>query len=239
MHDAAPGDDAPATTEDAPSTDASHERGAADATRDVAIGPDGAASDAAPEASESGADASDAGRSILCVRLSDPQRPNAITMLAEQVDKEYVTRVYRDCNVARMAREDLDTIFQFYNDLLIFSLDLWGCTQRQVTTFGILRPISVTELTSADVARLVDHYVGAAGTILHLDMAEAAQIRQDLTGLGQTAITRTSQEFALSTCGADGGTEGGDAAEGGNASDGETDAAAEQGSSAPDAGAAE
>jgi hypothetical protein len=238
--DAAPGDDAPTSTEDAAAVDVGHERGTVDAGRDVAVGPDGSASDAASEAAEGRADASDAGRSILCVRLSDPTRPNAITMLAEQVDKEYVTRVYRDCNVARMAREDLDTIFQFYNDLLIFSLDLWGCTQRQVSTFGILRPISVTELTSADAARLIDHYVGAATTILRLDIAEAAQMRQDLTRLGQTAITRTSPEFALSTCGVDGGTEGGDAAEGGSTGDGDTlDAATEQSDAVGDAGRAE
>src|SRR5207249_2716763 len=65
----------------------------------------------------------------------------------------------------------------------------------EVTSFGLVRS-NVTELTSADAARLIDHYVGAATSILRLDATEAAQLRQDLARLAPLAVTRTSDEYA-------------------------------------------
>jgi hypothetical protein len=211
---APPGPGAPdADQVDAADVDAAEERGfdssdtgpdgdesapAADAGD--AFGPDRASDDGGE------ADVVDASAPLLCVRLYDPAHPNQHTVLAEQVDKEYVQRVYRDCDVAKMARTELDTIFEFFNDLLFFSLDLWGCTLHQPNEFGLKRSI-VTDLTSADAARLIDHYIGAATTILRLDMREAAQMRQDLTKLAALAITRQSDEFALSMCVSDAGGE--------------------------------
>jgi hypothetical protein len=152
-------------------------------------------------------DVVDAARPSLCQRLVDPMRPNDITVLAESVDKEYVLRVYRDCNVSKMARTEMDSLFEFYNDLLEFSLALWGCTKDAPTQFG-LRRAGFLELTSADAARLIDYYVGAATSLLQLDTNEASRMRADLTRLAGPAITRQAEDFALSMCAGDAGIDG-------------------------------
>jgi hypothetical protein len=158
-----------------------------DAPRDGS-GPDG---DAASEG--------DAGRTVLCVRLFDPARPNSASMLAEQVEVDYFARLNHDCDVAKLQKTQLDTFFNFQNDLILYQLDLWGCTQQAAEGFGISRP-EFPNLTSADVARLIDHYVAAATKVLMLSAAEAAQIRSDITVFGAAAITRQSDEFSLSMC---------------------------------------
>src|SRR5206468_881402 len=110
----------------------------------------------------------------------------------------------KDCDVAKLVKAEIDTLFMFVNDLLFFSLDLWDCSKHTATDFGLGRP-EFPDMTSADVARLIDHYMAAATKILRLDASEAAQMRADLTALGALAIARPSAEFALSMCGPDGG----------------------------------
>jgi hypothetical protein len=167
-----------------------------------AASPDG--DSAGGEASPNWPDSADAARSGLCIRLYDPMKPNYVNTLAEQVEGDYLNRVYKDCDVAKLVQAETDTLFMFANDLLFFSLDLWGCTKNTAMDFGLGRP-EFPEMTSADVARLIDHYMAAATKILGLDTSEAAQMRADLTALGASAIAHPSEEFALSMCGADGG----------------------------------
>jgi hypothetical protein len=162
--------------------------------------------------SEASPDQMEGGRAALCVRLYDPMKPNYVNTLSEQVEGDFFNRVYKDCDVAKLVQAETDTIFMFANDLLFFSLDLWGCSKRPVTGFGLGRP-EFPDMTSADVARLIDHYMAAATKILRLDDTEAAFMRADLTALGKGAVSRQSNEFALSMCGLDGGDAGADAAE--------------------------
>ncbi len=227
-------DGAPPVGHDAPAAESSRDGdGARDGSTETGPKPDAGVD--AP-ALEAGSDVADAARTILCVRLYDPMRPNGITQLSEQVNKEYVTRVYRDCNVSKMARTDLDTIFEFYNDLLPFSLDLWGCTMHNAMGFGLVRAnINITDLTSADAARLVEHYVAAATSVLRLDATEATQMRLDLTRLSALGITRQSDEFALSMCTADAGADG----EGGAGGDAASTGVDGEGGTAEDAGPGE
>src|SRR5206468_11751647 len=101
---------APPPSDDAEPAEATASDAAkADAADEEAATSDAAAPEVADGATESGVDVADAGRTVLCVRLFDPTKPNAVTVLAEQVDKDYVTRVYRDCTVAKIARTELDT----------------------------------------------------------------------------------------------------------------------------------
>jgi hypothetical protein len=192
------------------------------------MGDAGAETDGSPGDANSGAsDSSDAARPALCIRLYDPTNPDQVNKLAEQVEGDFFDRVYRDCDVSKMVRTEVDTLFNFANDLLLYSLDLWGCSKHPVMDFGLART-EFPDLTSADVARLIDHYMAAATKVLRLDAGEAAHMRADLTRLGALAVKRQSTEFALSMCTPDGGGDG-DAPSpidgGGNVADGGGDTA--------------
>jgi hypothetical protein len=122
-----------------------------------------------------------------------------------QVTLEYLQFVSDDCRVAKLISSNSE-IFAFENDLLVYNLDLWGCRNRNVNRFGLIHA-SVTDLTSADAARLIDNYIAAATLVLELNAREATQVRQDLAQQSATAITRSGDDYALSTCTAEAGVE--------------------------------
>jgi hypothetical protein len=188
--------------------DAAHDVGRADG--DAATGLDARHDGGGGGQDGDAASEGDAGRTVLCVRLFDPMRPNSANMLSEQVLNDYVGRLYQDCNVSKLVKAQLDTFFNFQNDMILYQLDLWGCSQQPASGFGITRP-EFPGLTSADVARLIDDYMESATKVLKLSAMEAAQMRGDLTGFGAAAITRQSDEFSLSTCVPEGGADATDA----------------------------
>jgi hypothetical protein len=155
--------------------------------------------DAFTSADGAGADASDAGRIPLCLRLQDPDRPARVLQLSQDVRSDYLTLIAMDCTVSGLFATESAALIKWSNDLYDGNLDLWACTDHAATGFFLVHA-EVTELTSADAAMLIDDYLKAATRLLRLSPPEVAQIRQDLMLLGMTAITRQSDERLFSEC---------------------------------------
>ena len=108
----------------------------------------------------------------LCLRLDDPTRPGILTELTNSVRKEYFRLLYLDCDVGLAVRPST-IVPEFANDLIDWNFDFWGCRQSPTTKFGLVRK-GTRELTSADAARLIDHYLEAATLVLSPECTRAA-----------------------------------------------------------------
>jgi hypothetical protein len=157
----------------------------------------------APDASDATSDAV-----TLCTRLDNPLRPAGIAQLSLLVEQAYVRLVYSDCDVGAMISTNGDTLFDFQNALVAWNLQLWGCDGQSTTQLGLLRD-GFVGVTSADVARLSDHYVAAASQVLAMSAEEELAMRDTLSRLTATAILVASDAFSLSVCAADAADGGG------------------------------
>src|SRR5205085_5795933 len=128
--------------------------------------------------------------------------PARVAQLSLMVQRAYVRSVYLDCDVGRMIAANEDTLSDFENAVVAWNLQFWGCNDQTTTTFGILRA-GFDGVTSADVARLIDHYVAAATPELSMSPPEVLSMRAGLEKLGAPATIVASAEFSLSRC--DGG----------------------------------
>jgi hypothetical protein len=171
------------------------------------------------DASAEGAASADSGTPdgpsalTLCLRLQDPRRPAGTVQLSLMVQQAYVRLVYLDCDVAAMIAQDEDTLSEFQNALVAWNLHFWGCDDQPPTDLGILRA-GFDGVTSADIARLIDHYIASANQVLVMSAGEEGSMRAALASLGALAAPRASNEFSLSTCTADAGAASDDAAAG-------------------------
>lgn len=145
----------------------------------------------------------------LCTRLDDPGHPDHINVLSQNVALEYLHLVALDCRVANLSSSN-DTTFVFANQLRVFNLALWGCWSNPPADFGLV-PEMIGELTSADVALLIDVYLQAAVIVLELSSGEVDALRGSLVDLGALAVTRNANAYALSLCDAGGAGAGDDA----------------------------
>jgi len=201
-----------------PQDDAANEAPAADTGNPGADTSDGGGQgDARPDGRDAGKDApgptdvnteTNTGKLLLCLRLNDPQHPEVVSNLSRKVVDGYLSALFVDCRITKIVDAIPGGLNAFANDLLSWNVSFWGCRDTATNEFGLIHD-GVSGLTSADVATLIDHYMKAAIVELSLSAGEQLQMRQALTALGQTVVTRQSDEYTLSNC-ADGG---GDAAD--------------------------
>jgi hypothetical protein len=160
--------------------------------------------DAANAPADATVDSEVAPGKALCVRLNDLQHPTHLTQLTVSVTQEYLGRVAADCSVAKLI-PSIDEFPIFANDVLAFNVALWGCPgSSPPTDFGLI-PDGIADLTSSDLARLIQHYVDGSTLVLELTPAEAAQMQLDVMRLSVDVPAVESPEFSLSRCGEDGG----------------------------------
>lgn len=194
------------SSSDASAIDVVTDAGGRDAEPDAANSFD-ASTRSAPE--DGGKDASSdevAPGATLCVRVDDLQHPDVLNQLTVNVTRQYLRLAGSDCDVAKVIPSN-DETYLFANQLLEFNLALWGCAGHPPPTSFDLIPTSVVELTSADAARLVDHYIEAATIVLELSPREEARLRQDLLQLSDLAGAIESSDHLLSRCGDDAGSD--------------------------------
>ncbi|HWZ92303.1 MAG TPA: hypothetical protein VNW92_25740 [Polyangiaceae bacterium] len=163
----------------------------------------GASAGAGPEAS--GGAGTDAGEQLtFCPRLGTP------ALAAFNVTRDYDHAVYADCRVSWVTNlylapvpSERDT---FLNNLLSWSMRLWGCLTPPVDDFELI--YTKAPLTSADATALIDDYMVAATADLKLSTQESHDMRAALVRLSQQMIAQDSTDFSHSTCDGTGGTGG-------------------------------
>jgi hypothetical protein len=135
----------------------------------------------------------------LCIRLTSP------SAFSFDVTRSYEQRVFSDCRINWLARLylDLDERAQFFNRLLAWNLNFWGCAPPNPTDFALIyRPVA---LTSADAQAIIEHYMVAANTALRMSASERDQMRAALALLAAPLVDATQEDFSQAACPADAG----------------------------------
>jgi hypothetical protein len=137
----------------------------------------------------------------ICVRLDSP------TKLSFEVTKLYELKVYDDCRINWVSGLYLaiDERVEFLNNLVAWNMALWGCSTPAPTDFRLIH-VS-TELTTADAALLVNHYLDAAQQKLSMGAAEISEMRSALEKLS-APLTIASTKFSHPNCVNNGGAGG-------------------------------
>jgi hypothetical protein len=138
-------------------------------------------------------------QSTLCFRLPSP------IALSFDVTRAYEQGVFADCRVSWVTRLylDLDERAEFFNRLLAWNLNFWGCSPPAPTDFALIYlPVM---LTTKDAQALVDHYIAAANDALRMSASEREQMRGALAQLADPLVDATANDFSHSACPRDAG----------------------------------
>jgi hypothetical protein len=136
----------------------------------------------------------------LCARLS------GVVDLADSVTRAYAKATNGDCAVKWVIPRTQAPLIAFRNELVIWSLDFWGCQGAPVDTFALV--YDAPALSPGDVTLLVDHYMTAAQSQLDLSPGEFEEMQAALRRLATPLITGSSTEPSNPQCLAVGGAGG-------------------------------
>jgi hypothetical protein len=135
----------------------------------------------------------------ICIRLVSP------SALSFDVTRSYEQRVFADCRINWVTRLylDLDERAQFFNRLLAWNLNFWGCAPPAPTDFALIhRPVA---LTTADAQTIIEHYLVAANNALRMSGPERDQMRAALAMLAAPLVDTTQHDYSQPACPADAG----------------------------------
>lgn len=140
---------------------------------------------------------------MICGRFLDPGG------VVRRVAREYQRAVFNDCRVAGMITR-LEETSDFANAVVRYSLWLWGCPgTMKDAEFGLV--YQAPELSRADAALLIDHYLAVSTDLLELSGPERAAMRAELARGAAAALTNPSEStLTMSVC-----TSGGEGGQGG------------------------
>jgi hypothetical protein len=127
----------------------------------------------------------------LCRRLDGPEA------LAHQVSLAYVPKLETDCRILDMVAGRRDGAL-YYNEVVHFSLDLWGCPERAAPAFAL--QVDSMALSKGDASVLIELYLEAAEERLALSSAEKLALQRELERLALAVVFSCTDELSYSTC---------------------------------------
>jgi hypothetical protein len=128
----------------------------------------------------------------VCARLS------GLVQLADNVGRAYSVAAYADCRIQWVIPLGAP-LYDFRNELVAWSLGLWGCPGRSpVDTFALV--YETPALSPGDATLLTEHYMKAAQTELDLSSGEFDEMQAALGRLAAPLLSGTSTEPSNSQC---------------------------------------
>lgn len=151
----------------------------------------------------------------LCARIAG-KVPHA-----DAQSRAFAKATFGDCRVRWLV--PLGTqLDEYRQQLVVWSLEFWGCQGRPVETFGLV--YGTPALSAGDARILNQHYLATAEAELDLSPGEYVQMQTALERLANPLITSASSEPSQSVCtggaGGAGGADGAGGAAGASGADG-------------------
>jgi hypothetical protein len=136
---------------------------------------------------------------------------------ADAQARAFAKAVFADCDIRWVVPlgSDLD---EYRQQLVVWSLEFWGCQGNPVTDFGLVW--GTPELSAGDAGLLVDHYIATANAELALSIEERVDMASALNRLSEQLISSASVLPSQSSCMRNIGGAGGAAGAGGTAEGG-------------------